>query len=134
MATFLGKKISETSKVWHRLAKFCVGAGLDIGYGGDPIVPHAICFDLPRAYARYFDHPQHLHGDGGNLTCFRDTSLDYVYSSHLLEDFENTATALKEWFRVLKPGGKLDLFLPDEQNLSRILPRAEKAPQCSSRP
>jgi ubiquinone/menaquinone biosynthesis C-methylase UbiE len=46
---------------------------------------------------------------------FRDNVLDYVYSSHLLEDFIDTKTVLTEWLRVLKPGGRLIVFCPDEQ-------------------
>ena len=42
---------SETSKCRPRLAKFCVGYGIDIGPGGDPIVPAAIRVDLPNPYS-----------------------------------------------------------------------------------
>lgn len=109
------KKISETSKCRNSLAQFCQGDGMDIGYGGDPIVPHAICMDLPQGYAHYEDHIQHLHGDARDLRWFRSESLDWIYSSHVLEDFENTKVVLDEWLRVVKPGGNLILYLPDEQ-------------------
>ena len=33
----------------------------------------------------------------------------------LLEDFADTRAVLAEWLRVLKPGGRLILYLPDEQ-------------------
>jgi len=122
------KKISETSKCRDRLAQFCQGDGIDIGFGGDPILPTSICIDLPAPYARYLEHPQHLHGDGSNLTWFRDDSLDYVYSSHLLEDFEDTVTVLREWLRVLKPGARLVLFLPDEQIYREYCHAQEKSP------
>lgn len=108
-------KVSETSKCRTSLSPFCIGDGLDIGFGGDPIVPHAICIDLPGAYAKYLEHPQHLHGDATSLDWFRDDSLDFVYSSHVLEDFADTRNVLDEWLRVLKPGGHLVLYLPDEQ-------------------
>lgn len=105
---------SETSKCRASLAPFCEGVGLDVGYGGDPIAPHAICIDLPQAYGHYGVSPQHIHGDGARLPWFTDSSLDFVYSSHVLEDFENTGEVLAEWLRVLRPGGRLVLFLPDE--------------------
>ncbi|MEM7352109.1 MAG: class I SAM-dependent methyltransferase [Acidobacteriota bacterium] len=112
---WLGRtRISETSKCRASLAPFCTGDGIDVGYGGDPIVPHAICMDLETPYARYAKHPQHLHGDARDLTWFADGSLDFVYSSHVLEDFEDTAAVLDEWLRVLGPGGRLVLYLPDE--------------------
>lgn len=108
-------KISETSKCRNSLAPYCQGNGLDIGFGGDPIKPNAICLDLPERYAKYGNSPQHLHGDARYLTWFRDNSLDYVFSSHVLEDFEDTLSVFKEWMRVIKPSGKLILFLPDEK-------------------
>lgn len=110
-----GTRESETSKCRSSLARFCKGNGLDVGYGGDPIVPTAICVDLHNPYAHYKSHPQHLHGDGSNLHWFASDCLDYVYSSHVLEDFIDTEEVLREWSRVLKPGGKMVLFLPDEK-------------------
>jgi len=52
------KSVSETSKCRDSLAPFCNGDGVDIGYGGDPIVPNAICMDLPDSYAKYKVHIQ----------------------------------------------------------------------------
>ena len=109
------KKVSETSKCRGRLAPYCVGDGLDVGYGGDPIVPHAICMDLPQKYAAYEANVQHLHGDAANLHWFRDGTIDWIYSSHVLEDFSDTLAVLNEWLRVVRVGGRLILFLPDEQ-------------------
>jgi SAM-dependent methyltransferase len=110
----LSKK-SETSKVRNTLKIFCNGNGVDIGFGGDPILKSAITIDLPSPYAKYKANPLHLRGSGDNLYWFKDTVLDYVYSSHLLEDFENTEEVINEWLRVIKIGGNLVLFLPDEQ-------------------
>jgi predicted SAM-dependent methyltransferase len=109
------KKVSETSKCRVSLAPFCTGDGVDVGFGGDPIVPNAICMDMPEAYAKYVEHVQHLHGDAQNLHWFRDECLDFLYSSHVLEDFTDTRVVLDEWLRVLKPNGNLVLYLPDEQ-------------------
>ena len=108
-------KKSETSKVRNSLKIFCNGNGIDIGFGGDPIIQSAITVDLPSPYAKYKNNPLHLRGSGDNLYWFKDNVLDYVYSSHLLEDFENTTQVINEWLRVIKPGGNLVLFLPDEQ-------------------
>lgn len=41
-----------------------------------------------------------------------DASVDAVFSSHLLEHIEDTDAALAEWWRVIKPGGYLVLYLP----------------------
>ncbi len=108
---------SETSKARPRLSKFCQGNGIDLGYGGDPIVPTVITMDLPRPYTKLGDHPQNLAGDARDLYWFRNNVLDYVYSSHLLEDFppQEIAAVLREWLRVIKVGGVLALYGPDEQ-------------------
>ncbi len=108
---------SELSLCRDRLNKFCLGDGLDIGFGGDPILSSAITVDLDVPYAEVGDSPQNLHGDARNLRWFRDGVLDYVFSSHLLEDFPEgeTGPVLMEWLRVIKPGGLLILYCPDEQ-------------------
>ena len=43
---------------------------------------------------------------------FEDSRFDIVVSSDVLEHIENDSEALREWHRVLKPGGKLLLFVP----------------------
>ena len=108
---------SESSICRERLKKFCLRDGLDIGFGGDPIVPSAITVDLDIPYTEVGNSPQNLHGDARNLYWFKDGVLDYVYSSHLLEDFPEgeTGPVLMEWLRVIKLGGFLILYCPDEQ-------------------
>lgn len=107
---------SETSQVRDLLEPYCAGDGIDIGYGGDPIVPHAICFDLPTPYNRVGNHPQHLHGDARVLP-FKGGTLDWVYSSHLIEDFtyDEQVFLLSEWVKVLRNNGLLILCAPDQQ-------------------
>jgi ubiquinone/menaquinone biosynthesis C-methylase UbiE len=111
---------TETDTARHALARWCVGAGLDIGFGGGaPIVRNAICLDrafgtLGRANHFGDDYPTHLVRDAFEQLPFLDCSLDYVYSSHTLEDAVDTAAVLIEWCRVIKEGGFLVLFLPDQ--------------------
>jgi SAM-dependent methyltransferase len=106
---------SETSKCRARLAPFCVGYGLDLGFGGDPITPTAIRMDMPSAYAYTGDYPVRLGGKAEDLYWFRDGILDFVYNSHLLEDIVDTEGVLREWLRVLRRWGRLIIFCPDEQ-------------------
>ena len=112
--------IPETVKCRKHLAKYCEGIGLDIGFGGEPIVQSAICFDRATSDVRRAIHknpgPTHLIGDAAlGLRWFVDDQLDYVYSSHVLEDFEDTTKVLVEWLRVVRPGGLLIINCPDEQ-------------------
>jgi ubiquinone/menaquinone biosynthesis C-methylase UbiE len=50
--------------------------------------------------------------DGSALTPIGDSTYDVLLSSHNLEHFANPVKALKEWRRVLRPGGALILILP----------------------
>lgn len=106
---------SETSKFRHLFIDYCKGNGIDIGYGGDPISPSAITIDLEKPYAQTGGYLLNLAGDARKLHWFNDRCLDYVYSSHLLEDFEEKEMIVREWVRVLKDGGFIILLLPDEQ-------------------
>lgn len=112
---------SETAKHREVLLPFCEGYGVDIGFGGDPIAAHAIRMDFPQPYANTGSAPVQLGGDCRHLRWFNDGALDYVYSSHVLEDFSESETGpvMSEWTRVLKVGGQLILLLPDQQRYLR---------------
>lgn len=111
---------SETSRCRTITAPYCQGNGVDLGSGGDPVVPWAIQVDLEREkYVSYRggvtkldDEGIQWRGDARQLP-FKDQTLDFVYSSHLLEDFEDWRSPLDEWSRVLKPGGHLIIMVPD---------------------
>ena len=109
---------SESETARPLLEKYCIGCGIDVGAGGMPIAPHSICIDRGEdspIRAHVGSVPTHLVGDAADLRWFKDGSLDHVASSHTLEDFLDTEAILREWLRVLRVGGNLVLFLPDEQ-------------------
>jgi predicted SAM-dependent methyltransferase len=108
--------MSETAAARSLLADYCTGLGVDLGYGGSAIVRGALTFDKLQPYTKVGDDKQILKGDACDLGMFCDEALDYVYSSHLLEDFppEQTVSIVREWMRVIKKGGVLVLLLPDE--------------------
>ena len=95
----------ESTKARNRREKenffelYCKGKGLDIGFGGDLILPDATGWDFE-------------HGDAQYLNGLTDKSFDYVYSSHTLEHVTDAGESLKNWWRVLKPGGYLILYVP----------------------
>lgn len=108
--------MSETRAAAHILAKYCEGSGVDLGYGGSAITPTSINVDQQNQYTSVGNDPRHLTGDARNLYWFKDGVLDFVYSSHLLEDYppNETLSICQEWLRVIKPNGRLVLLLPDE--------------------
>lgn len=82
------------------LRKIFQGRGIDIGAGNDPLpTPDVVCWDKPQ-------------GDATYLATVPDNSFDFVYSSHCLEHLRWPAMALKNWWRILKPGGHLIVVVP----------------------
>lgn len=51
----------------------------------------------------------------------RNGSLDYIVASHLLEHLVDPFAALAEWARVLKPGGKLYITMPNHDVCPTII-------------
>lgn len=110
--------MSETAASRELLAPFCTGLTLDIGFGGDPVIPDALTFDLRGgSYGAVGKARQILQGDCRDLSFLCDGAIDTVYSAHLLEDFHywQAAEIVREWRRVLKPGGLLVTNCPDQQ-------------------
>lgn len=101
--------ISETDMARGNFESYCKGNGVDIGSGGSPCTKNAIQIDKDR-YCKF--GPVHYVGNGAHLP-FKDETLDFVYSSHLLEDFFLWPNILKEWTRVIKPDGFLVLMVPE---------------------
>ena len=50
--------------------------------------------------------------EGSDLSPLPDAGYDAVLSSHVIEHFANPLGALREWVRVLRPGGHLLVVLP----------------------
>ena len=129
---------SETAKYRGLTTPYCIGCGIDIGSGGNPVVPHAMSMDLPpKEFAHYRsnlppEHAVHLPGDATNLHWFKDGVLDFVYSSHLLEDFLEWTPILWEWARVLKRGGHMIILVPDKKLWNEAIARGQP-PNCAHR-
>ena len=73
-----------------------------------------------------------IHIDGGNYPhldshninelSFEDNTIDLIYASHVIEYFdrEEVVNILKEWIRVLKPGGVLRLAVPNFKEIVNL--------------
>lgn len=96
-------------------AKYLSGpAILEMGYkgyesGNVPIVPQAIGLDL--GYPGY---------DGEHFP-FADDSFDGIYSSHCFEHVGPWKEVLRDWYRILKPGGFLVIVVPHQFLFERKL-------------
>lgn len=90
---------------------------LNVGSGGDPL-PHW----LSRFKETRLDiDPRHSPDIISDMKDIGDIgSFDVVYSSHSLEHLypHEVGIALGNFFRVLKSGGKLVLFVPDLEGVS----------------
>ena len=68
-------------------------------------------------------HVDHL-GDASDLSRFPDGTFTDVYASHVLEHFDTRddriVLVLKEWHRVLQPGGTLSVSVPDLERLCHL--------------
>lgn len=121
--------VSETSKHRKLVGGYCVGNGLDLGSAGDPIVPTAIQVELPNPYCPSFEqkYPPQIKGDATKLVWFADNSMDYVFSSHLIEDFDanQQRVILREWGRVVKPGGHLVILAPERHRWHEALRKGQ---------
>jgi len=57
-----------------------------------------------------------------NLSFIGDDSVDLIYNCHVLEHFKrkDVPRVLKEWHRVIKPGGKLRVAVPDFSQICEV--------------
>ena len=95
----------ESSKAFERRMRegfyydYLQGNVIDIGYGKDPVTPDCERWDTSQ-------------GDAALMEGVPDNSFDSVYCSHVLEHIAEPETALKNWLRILNPGGYLIVTVP----------------------
>ncbi len=128
--------MSETSKHLNETLPYLKGNGVDIGCGNDPVRLDCIAIDIPQENYECYNgggasSKANLRAFADDLP-FKDHTLDFVYSSHLLEDFplEEWTTLLREWVRVLKPGGTLVILVPEARLWAQAL-AAGQPPNCA---
>ncbi len=55
----------------------------------------------------------HVLDDGNYLKAIADNSMDFLLSSHVLEHMLDVITSIKNWLRVVKPGGHVLMAIPE---------------------
>ena len=121
---------TEAAKYIELVRPYLKGCGIDIGSQGASIVPSAMGVDLPEEAFRIYNggHPPRgpipIRCSADHLP-FDSDSLDYVFSSHLLEDFQYWGPVLREWVRVLRVGGHLVIVIPDKTLWAEALAKGQ---------
>lgn len=106
----------ESAKIVWELPRYTRGRGLDLGCGPHKVFPHAIGVDNYKATAQFgVEMRPDVACDCARLDVFGSASMDWVFSSHLLEHIKDYRAALKDWFRVIKHGGYLILYVPHKE-------------------
>lgn len=102
----------ESDKVCCLAVPYTQGRVLDIGCGQRTVWPSLIGIDNCQDYGGQKPDSVSIVCEGTDLSMFANESTDGVFSSHYLEHVVNYKACLKEWWRVIKPGGYLTLYLP----------------------
>ncbi|MCB1438726.1 MAG: class I SAM-dependent methyltransferase [Nitratireductor sp.] len=80
---------------------------------------------LDQARARYRDDNRFEYSvEDARKLSFEDHSFDRLIATHVLEHLVHPHEVLREWTRVLKPGGTLSLVLPCDPGMAWRLGRA----------
>lgn len=105
---------NEAAKIRWDIVPYTRGTVLDLGAGPFKAFRHFISVDNQTEYKGFKLRPDVLR-DCTDLSIFASKSVDAVFSSHLLEHLPNTFEVLAEWWRVIKVGGHLVLYLPHKK-------------------
>jgi predicted SAM-dependent methyltransferase len=113
-------KNDESSKIRWELVSYMQGKCLDIGSGPYKVFPHFSGVDNGHHWGNKWTDIR--VDDAANLSQLGSASWDLAYSSHLLEHFhyEKVSAVLAEWMRVVKSGGYLILYVPDEDQYPKV--------------
>lgn len=91
------------------------GVGLEIGVGARTIAPVNRTILSDGHHSHGVDHSIAKAFFPAHAIPYPDGTFSFVLSEHVLEHIPNPIQALREWIRVLKPGGTILLFLPHKE-------------------
>lgn len=106
----LSKSIPRRLRDPNFMRQYFVGTGVDIGGKPDPLSLYREFFPL-MGDVRVWDLED---GDAQYMASVPDNTFDFVNSSHCLEHLRDPAEGLRNWLRILKPGGYIVSLVPDE--------------------
>jgi predicted SAM-dependent methyltransferase len=113
-------KNDEASKIRWELVPYMNGRILDLGCGPYKAFPHFTGVDNGHHWGMAGADVRVDTAE--KLDLFASRSCDGIFSSHLLEHIppEKVPETLAEWCRVIKDGGHLMLYLPDEDEYPKV--------------
>lgn len=101
-------------RILNPAVKLCINEGelisLDIGCGPKPI---SKCFGVDRMLFPNLDIQADLNQPLDDLP---DSCVQKIFSYHTLEHVENVVGLIEEFYRILCPGGTLDVYVPHFSN------------------
>ncbi len=114
-----GTHLEETDKrpEFVLMKPYLVGLGMDFGSGSNRLSPTVLSIDRHKEPG--VDLVWNIVGGGGRFPLpFSNDTFDFIFTSHVLEDFEldEVQFAFDELLRMIKPGGYLITIGPDMQN------------------
>ena len=125
----------ETSKLLHITSPFCTGYGADLGCELDPHPGACVYVDAGQIVHNIFqgDRPVpsglpglsvdengkiipqvHIRNIEGLFPDWPSNTLDFVYSSHLIEHVRDPREFIRKCLRIIKPGGYFVTVGPHE--------------------
>lgn len=113
----------------HNLDKYITGHGLEIGALDNPLnvkqgAARILYMDMADRDGLIRQNPEtvpakirlpDIIASAEDQSPIQSESMDFVIACHVLEHLPNPLKALKEIYRVLKPGGVLYLSVPDKR-------------------
>lgn len=108
---------NESQKIIWELVPYTRGYGYDLGCGQWKAFPHFVGVDNltdTKLFGTQMQ-PDVVVPTCEKLPMFASNSADFVFSSHLLEHIQDFKSTLKEWWRLIKVGGHLCLYLPHKK-------------------
>jgi SAM-dependent methyltransferase len=101
----------------ERISGWVLENGCGVGMYIQRLQPHAgvvvgLEYDFERAREAH-QHSVHILGAAGELLPFPEHTFDVILSHEVLEHVQDDRAAVEQMVRVLRPGGRLIIFVPN---------------------